>query len=226
MAGFLPAISSRISFCPTATSFFLQPAFGRPLLADAPTQRLRELDDAAGGRLLLRRDSPAFSGIGLPARFWFDDVDRSGFVSVFELFKLETTLAAFGWSHARSGFWMPRRRWHAQDCALVQSASALTLPSVPARAEPVSSVPSNQTDRSAKGGIPFGGIPKVQNLDEGKILIGVLQANSKMTISGLLRTDCYDHDTIDLDQECHCRHVRCRSLPDRMLERCDLLFCC
>ena len=43
-------------------------------------------------------------------------------------------------------------------------------------------------------------------------------------IHSTMGVDGYDHDTVDLDQECHCRLVGCRSLSDGMPEGRDLLL--
>jgi len=51
-----------------------------------------------------------------------------------------------------------------------------------------------------------------------------IERRAGVAISGLFRTDGYDH-TVDLDQECHCRLVGCRSLFNCMPERRDLLSC-
>lgn len=50
-----------------------------------------------------------------------------------------------------------------------------------------------------------------------------IRSQVSQTISGLLRADGYDHDTVELDEERHCRSVGCRSPSDRVLERSGFL---
>jgi hypothetical protein len=60
----------------------------RGFLADAPAQRLHQIDDVAGGWLLLRRDR-------LAGALLVDKLDQSGLVLVLELVRLESSLMAW-----------------------------------------------------------------------------------------------------------------------------------
>ena len=82
LAGFLPAIGSYISFSPAAAFFgLLGPGF------DTPTQRVRQVGDVAGERLLLRCNR--FAGALL-----IDEIDQSGLVVVLELARVRSNLTS------------------------------------------------------------------------------------------------------------------------------------